>query len=252
MGESHEGARERKGVLSDPSGGAGKQDGCCLPAGQGSGDGRKTGDGRQWRRNAERDECGGVPGDGKGGYHMKNPIEETKELTRYQWLKMHGICVACGQKDAFPGYVRCPECIEKAEEASRKCWADDEKRIRYNKHGAERHKELIQERKANGLCPRCGKVVKGKYVYCDRCREKHNASRRAKNMRRPGEHFRERIEAGICMYCGGELVPGYKLCESCLEKYRDIHKHSNQRASIRWRKEITEGWNARKRSSVNG
>ena len=39
---------------------------------------------------------------------------------RYYWLKAHGICVQCGQKDAFPGYTKCPECIEKAEEASRK------------------------------------------------------------------------------------------------------------------------------------
>lgn len=61
MGESHEGARERKGVLPDPSGGAGKQDDCCQPAGQGSGNGRKTGDGRQRRRDAERNQRGGVP-----------------------------------------------------------------------------------------------------------------------------------------------------------------------------------------------
>ncbi len=67
IGESHERARERKGVLSDTAGGAGKQDDCCQPADQGSGDRRKTGVGRQWRRNAERDERGGVPGDGKGG-----------------------------------------------------------------------------------------------------------------------------------------------------------------------------------------
>lgn len=173
-------------------------------------------------------------------------------MTRYKWLKMHKICVACGQKDAFPGYVRCPECIEKVEEASRKCWANDEKRNRYNKRGAERRKELRQERKANGLCPRCGKIVKGKYYYCEHCRKKHNENRRAERMRSPGEHFRERIEAGICMYCGDEIVPGYKLCESCLEKYRNIHKQSNPKASSRWRKEITEEWNAKKRSSENG
>lgn len=67
MGESHEGARERKGVLSDTAGGAGKQDGCCLPADQGSGDGRKTGDGRQRRRDEERNQHGGVLENDKGG-----------------------------------------------------------------------------------------------------------------------------------------------------------------------------------------
>ena len=70
IGESHEGARERKGVLPDTAGGAGKQDDCCQPAGQGSGGGRKAGDGRQRRRDAERNQCGGVPGNGKGGCRM--------------------------------------------------------------------------------------------------------------------------------------------------------------------------------------
>lgn len=37
-----------------------------LPEGEAAGGGRK-GTGRQWRRDAERDECGGVPGDGEGG-----------------------------------------------------------------------------------------------------------------------------------------------------------------------------------------
>lgn len=184
---------------------------------------------------------------------MEDIIKETKAITRYQWLKMHGICVACGQKDAFTGYVRCPECLEKAEMASLKCWADDEKRTRYNKHSAERRKKLRQERKVKGLCPGCGKAVKDNYSYCDRCRNKHNANRNSKRVRRPGEHFRERMEAGICMYCGGEIVQGYKLCKSCLEKYRNIHKQSNPKASSRWRKEITGEWKiAKLKSSGNG
>ena len=37
-----------------------------LPEGEAAGGGRDN-IGRQWRRDAERDECGGVPGDGKGG-----------------------------------------------------------------------------------------------------------------------------------------------------------------------------------------
>ena len=32
-----------------------------------AGGGGRKGTGRQWRRDAERDECGGVPGDGEGG-----------------------------------------------------------------------------------------------------------------------------------------------------------------------------------------
>ena len=173
--------------------------------------------------------------------------------TLYAWRKRMGLCVQCGKEKSFPGYVRCPECIEKTEESSRRCWANEEKRIRYNKRGAERHKELRMERKEKGLCPRCGKPIKGgTYITCARCREKKNAARRAKNSRRPGEHFRERIEAGVCMFCGGEVVPGYKLCKSCLERVRENFKKSNGKSSEKWRKEIDAQWNAKRKSSGNG
>ena len=164
-----------------------------------------------------------------------------------------GLCVQCGKEKAFPGYVRCPKCIEKAEEATRKCWQDEGKRSRYNKHGAERRKKLRLERKEKGLCPKCGKPIKdGEFITCARCRTKHNVNRRAKSIRRPGEHFKERIESGVCMYCGGKLVPGYKLCEKCLEKRRRINKGINRKASEKWRKEITAGWNTKQKSSGNG
>ena len=176
------------------------------------------------------------------------------EESLYEWRKRMGLCVKCGKEKPFAGYVHCAECIEKVEEASRKCWADPEKRIRYNKHGNERKKELIRERKENGLCPRCGRPIKsGTYIYCKQCREKKNAARRTQNSRRPGDHFKERIAAGVCMYCGEEVVPGYKLCETCLNRTRDNFRKANERSFRRWRKEITAGWkNAKRKNSVNG
>lgn len=175
------------------------------------------------------------------------------EETLYNWRKRMGLCVQCGKEKPFPGYVRCPMCIEKVEEASRKCWQDEGKRIKYNKRGAERHKELRLDRKEKGLCPKCGKPINdGEYITCAQCRKKRNADRRAKSTRRPGEHFKERIESGVCMYCGGDLAPGYKLCEKCLEKRRHINKRINPKASGKWRKEITAGWNAKQRNSGNG
>lgn len=173
---------------------------------------------------------------------------------RYYWLKSHGICVQCGQRDAFPGYTKCPECIEKAEEASRKCWADGEKRSRYNKQGAKRKKELREYRKAHGLCVRCGRPMENrKYLSCKWCREKRNAKRRKQCARRPGEHFRERIEAGVCMYCGNEVENGYKLCANCLKKTRERFEKSRQKSSEKWRKDITLQWqNAKQKSSKNG
>lgn len=175
------------------------------------------------------------------------------EETLYEWRKRMGLCVGCGKERPFHGYVKCAACIEKAGEASRKCRAKEENRIKYNQKARERKKELIEERKEKGLCPSCGKPPKGDYIYCERCRRKKNEARRAKSYRRPGEHFRERIERGVCMYCGGVIVPGYKLCKECLEKRRNTNKKSNKQSSKRWRKEITAEWNgAKKKNLENG
>lgn len=175
------------------------------------------------------------------------------EETLYAWRKRMGLCVRCGKRYAFPGYVHCPECIEKSEEAVRRYRENEENRIRQNKRSAERNRKLSRERKEKGLCPRCGKSVRsGNHVYCAQCREKRNAARRAKRSRRPGECFRERIKAGVCMYCGKITVPGYKLCEKCLEKRRIVNKDINLKSSEKWRKEIDAQWNAKRKSSGNG
>ena len=34
-------------------------------------------------------------------------------MTKYEWYKAHGICPTCGCRDAAPGRVQCPECLEK-------------------------------------------------------------------------------------------------------------------------------------------
>lgn len=147
---------------------------------------------------------------------MKNDVginqdlveEKMEEITKYQWLKSHGICVSCGQKDAFPGYVRCPECIEKTGIASAKCWANEEKRNRYNARGRERRKQLITERKEKHLCVICGRPLQArqKEFACKRCRAKKNEKRRTGTTY--GEKFRERLEKGICMCCGKRGGPG--------------------------------------------
>lgn len=156
----------------------------------------------------------------------------------------------CGQKDAFPGYVKCPECIEKAHLASQKCWEDKEKAKKYNEKGSKRHKRIYQERKEKGVCVKCGSPVK-QGIYCERCREKRNAKRR-EGRKDVGEAFRERIAAGVCMYCGGETVPGYKLCEVCLNRRRELNRKSNQMSSEKWREEIANEWKAKKKRSGNG
>lgn len=161
--------------------------------------------------------------------------------SRYQWLKEHGICVQCGQRDAFSGYVRCPECIEKTNIASAKCRDDKEKRIKYNARGTERRKQLREERKNKHLCVVCGKSLPEGYKYseCIWCRKRRSERRRSG--RDCGEAFRERIEARVCMYCGEKIVEGYKFCERHLEMARDNMKKAHATASNKWKGEIGNG-----------
>lgn len=173
--------------------------------------------------------------------------------SRYQWLKEHGICVQCGQGDAFPGYVRCPECIEKANIASARCRDDKDKRMKYNKHCREKSRRLYGERKNNHMCTICGKKLPEDYKYCTciLCRKKRSEKRRTG--RDYGEVFRERIEAGICMYCGDEVVEGYKFCEKHLKIAREGMKKAQITASDKWRGEITRQWeNAKSKNLRNG
>ena len=162
---------------------------------------------------------------------------------RYKWLKEHGICVSCGQRDAFQGHVRCSECIEKNYLASARCWDDKSKREKYNQQSNKSRKEKYEKRKTAGLCVKCGKPAKNG-VYCERCREKRNAQRRSG--RSPGEHFRERIKKGVCIYCEGRVVPGHNFCEKHLEERRKNMEKINSHASSTWRKEIANQWKTAK------
>ena len=175
------------------------------------------------------------------------------DKTRYQWLKDHGICVQCGQRDTFPGYIRCPECIEKVNIASAKCRDDKEKRIKYNEHAKERRKQLYKERKSKHMCTNCGKKLPEDYKYCTciSCRKRRSEKRRTG--RDYGEAFRERIKAGVCMYCGDEVVEGYRFCEKHLKIAKESMRKAHITASDRWRGEITRQWeNAKLKSLRNG
>lgn len=176
------------------------------------------------------------------------------DTSRYQWLKEHGICIQCGQRDAFPGYVKCPKCIEKAGISSRRCWGDKEKRIKYIRRSNERAKQLRKERKDKNLCIRCGKALPEKHEYftCVSCRKRRNEKLKA-GRRDCGEAFRERIDAGVCMYCGAEVVPGHKLCEKHLIIARGNIEKARIASNEKWRGEITRQWeDAKLRNSRNG
>lgn len=62
---------DRKNIHTHPHSRHSRQADHRLPEGETAGGGR-NGAGRQWRRDAERDERRGVPGDGRGEWRMSN------------------------------------------------------------------------------------------------------------------------------------------------------------------------------------
>ena len=109
------------------------------------------------------------------------------------------------------------------------------------------------ERRAAGLCPRCGKTgpAPGRTV-CAACAEKRNRASRSRDVRlkaegqprrdpvRAREYERERsrrqaaarLEAGLCVRCGREpALAERRLCEPCLVKRRESERNRYRKAN---------------------
>ena len=76
-------------------------------------------------------------------------------------------------------------------------------------------KKLHAQRKAAGLCYRCGEPTENIGKPCNKCREKIcEYSREKKKMC---------ASAGICVTCGmKEAAKGRKSCPDCLERFKTI------------------------------
>lgn len=87
---------------------------------------------------------------------------------RRNWLKEHGICVDCAQRDAFAKHIRCEFCLEKAVKYRE---PTDLKRA-YKR-------EWVRQRIAKGLCINCAKpVYSGSDRYCEICHSRYKARNR--------------------------------------------------------------------------
>jgi hypothetical protein len=91
------------------------------------------------------------------------------------------------------------------------------------------HQKLAADRKAAGLCVKCGKESgEGKSVG-PICAAKNEATR--------AKAVKKRKSAGICQYsgCGQPAMPGRTVCKTCSQKYSDITKakyHANRAAGV--------------------
>ena len=132
-----------------------------------------------------------------------------------QWYIEHKICVSCGQRDAFNGRQKCPECLEKATLSNMKYRSLERERSYYP-----RRKEKRDSRISAGLCPFCGKAaVKGQ--LCLECyirvQRKHEKEKQQRALR--GDPRRERIKKGLCWFCDSPALEGKKVCQ---KHYDDI------------------------------
>ena len=120
------------------------------------------------------------------------------------------------------GRSYCAECAERFR-AHNKKYRETGGAARQSAH----KKQLTAQRRAAGLCTRCGVSIPASshYVECDRCRAKaRNAARKVTEQRtgfRTGE-ARQRWKYGLCWKCGSPLRAGTnaagepaRTCESC-------------------------------------
>lgn len=140
---------------------------------------------------------------------------------RREWYLSHGICPACGQNDVQRGYKLCLECRMKKKEYDAVHPATPEQLA------AQRTRDHARraERKAQGLCPRCGKhKPESGYAKCVYCRAKDAAQHRRKHAAQEGAVTTEQRGSGwYCWQCLAELPEWRenKLCDSCLAVLRE-------------------------------
>ena len=141
-----------------------------------------------------------------------------------QWYIEHKICVSCGQRDAFNGRQKCPECLEKATLNNIKYRSLERERSYYL-----RRKEKRDARISAGLCPFCGKAaVKGQ--LCLECyvrkQRRHEKEKRQRELR--GDPRRERVKNGLCWFCDSPALEGKTVCK---KHYDDILVRFNREGS---------------------
>ena len=176
----------------------------------------------------------------------KRPADRERFHRRTVARIAQGLCPKCGKQPPAAGLIHCEPCTEKRNHASRardarlraagKPRRNLETARAYNKKHS---RETEAERRARGLCPRCGKAppAPGRTI-CVSCGEQRRADARARYAeakaagklyggRNPESRRRlareksrrrmlARLDAGLCTYCGRRPpVEDGATCEPC-------------------------------------
>lgn len=142
----------------------------------------------------------------------------------YAWYKSHGICTYCRQADAVRGKVLCPDCAELRHEQHRIYYQQHETEIRA-KHKTW-SKIRYEQRKAAGVCVRCGKrpPQSGKFS-CTRCIAKQARYKADAFQRKGGTPRWLAADLGLCYLCCKQpKLPDKKVCRTCYKKICDVNR----------------------------
>lgn len=157
--------------------------------------------------------------------------KQSYKLTR-EWYASHGICVRCRKEDALPGKKMCHECAA--------YFANKNKGKTYDK---ERHrktsKESYENRKANGLCTKCGKPLghSKSTTRCNECYQKHRRSKNESYWSKVEIPRKKRPEYGLCFICGEPYEPnGFKVCDKCREVQRQAAILEDKSKWLEWQR----------------
>lgn len=145
----------------------------------------------------------------------------SKEL--YYWYKENGRCPRCGGAPVR-GKVHCIDCLDMFREKERKRrakWTEDQT-SQHNEQQKKYHKDLYEQRKAAGLCVKCGKRKAYRTLMCGICQNKFNKSRREKHRDSGGMTYEERSERERCYFCGAPALEGKRTCAKCYEREKII------------------------------
>lgn len=169
---------------------------------------------------------------------------------RREWYLSHGICPHCGQNDLQRGYKLCLQCrMNDNERHKNKPISADirQYRINYNKR-------VFAERKAAGICVRCGKrKTDEEHINCAICRAKKAAEQREYN-RKQGMMPIELRGEGYCSRCYKPIESG-KLCAECYEYLVQQAAYMRSRqdnSDHKWRKVSSAEVDIKKRRQASG
>ena len=139
---------------------------------------------------------------------------------RREWYQSAGICPRCGKNPILGDEKACPECNSYAYSINIRINQDKK-----NKSHAEYSRKVYAERKAQGICTRCGKrKADHGYAMCSICRIK-DRNRQRIAYGKPDR--RERYLSGLCFFCDNPIKDGYKVCEKHYQMNVEKARSSN-------------------------